>query len=310
MVWAALWIVYIVWGSTYLAIRISVETLPPLLAGGGRFLVAGLLLYGYLLIRRGYQAVAVTRTELIASTAVGTALLLGGNGIVMIAEQYVPSGLAALLIATVPLWVILLRYVFRDTIPRGTLVGVFAGFVGVALLVLPGDRPDGAPLAGMLLLILAAAFWATGSFLSRRLQLPRDPLVSTGVQMLMGGLVMMVVGVVRGELPTVDPSEFSTASLIALAYLVVVGSLVAFTAYVWVLQHAPISKVATYAYVNPVIAVFLGWIVLSEEITGFVLAGAAVIVSSVAFIVRREAESEIQSQTEVGTPAAVPAEAS
>jgi drug/metabolite transporter (DMT)-like permease len=307
MVWAALWIVYIVWGSTYLAIRISVETLPPLLAGGVRFLVAGMLLYGFLLIRRGYRAVAVTRTELIASTAVGTALLLGGNGIVMIAEQYVPSGLAALLIATVPLWVILLRYLFRDWVPRGTLVGVIAGFVGVALLVLPGDRPDGAPLGGMLLLILAAAFWASGSFLSRRLQLPRDPLVSTGVQMLTGGLVMLVAGVVRGELPTVDPSEFSTRSLIALAYLVVIGSLVAFTAYVWVLQHAPISKVATYAYVNPVIAVFLGWIVLSEEITGFVLAGAAVIVSSVAFIVRREAETESRSATEAGSPAAVPA---
>ena len=310
MVWTALWIVYIVWGSTYLAIRISVETLPPLLAAGVRFLVAGMILYGFLMIRRGYRAVAVTRTELLASTAVGTALLLGGNGLVMIAEQYVPSGLAALLIATVPLWVILLRYFFRDSVPRGTLIGVFAGFVGVALLVLPGDRPDGAPLSGMLLLIFAAACWATGSFLSRRLQLPRDPLVSTGVQMLTGGLVLMVAGALRGELPTVDPSEFSAASLIALAYLIVVGGLVAFTAYVWVLQHAPISKVATYAYVNPVIAVFLGWIVLSEEITAFVLAGAAVIVSSVAFIVRKEATTEPRPEAEVGSPAAVPVEAS
>ncbi|HYI44280.1 MAG TPA: EamA family transporter [Actinomycetota bacterium] len=292
MVWAALWTVYIVWGSTYLAIRISVETLPPLLTAGVRFLIAGLLMYVFLLVRKGSSGVKITRPQLLGATFVGTALLLGGNGIVMIAEQYVASGVASLLIATVPLWVILLRAVAKERVPSGTLWGVLVGFVGVALLVLPGDKPDDAPVTGMLLLVLAAAFWAAGSFSSRRLPLPPDPLLSTAAQMLTGGAVMLVVGLGRGELGSVVVEEFSTRSLLALAYLIFIGSLVAFTAYVWVLQHAPVSKVATYAYVNPVIAVFLGWIVLSEEITPFVLAGAAVIVSSVAFIVRKESQHE------------------
>jgi len=309
MVWTALWIVYIVWGSTYLAIRISVETLPPLLAGGIRFLFAGALVYLFLLWRKGRDAVRVTKDELIGAGFVGTALLLGGNGIVMVAEQYVASGLASLLIATVPLWVILLRTLARDNVPRGTLGGVFAGFAGVALLVLPGDRPDGAPLGGMLLLILAAAFWAPGTFYSRRVALPKDPFLSTSIQMLLGGLALVVSGLVRGELSGLRIEEFSARSLIAITYLVVFGSLLAFTAYVWVLQHAPVSKVATYAYVNPVIAVFLGWAVLSEELTAYVLGGAAIIVSSVAFIVRKESQPDAVDAPEMGAPAVASADA-
>lgn len=309
MVWVALWIVYIVWGSTYLAIRISVETLPPLLAAGFRFVLAGLIMYVFLLFRGGPSRVKISKEQLAGSAFVGTALLLGGNGIVMVAEQYVASGLASLLIATVPLWVILLRAIAKERVPRGTLWGVLFGFTGVALLVLPGDKPEHAPLGGMLLLVAAAAFWATGSFSSRRLPLPRDPLVSTAWQMLLGGAVLLVAGAARGELPSVHFEEFSTRSIVALAYLVIVGSLVAFTAYVWVLQHAPVSKVATYAYVNPVIAVFLGWAVLSEEITAFVLAGAAVIVSSVAFIVRKEAELDEPKAAEMGTAVVAPADA-
>jgi drug/metabolite transporter (DMT)-like permease len=310
MVWTALWIVYIVWGSTYLAIRISVETLPPLLAAGVRFLLAGLIMYIFLLVKRGPGAVKVTKQQLLGSAFVGTALLLGGNGIVMIAEQTVASGLASLLIATVPLWVIVLRTVAKERVPRGTLWGVLMGFAGVALLVLPGDKPEHAPIAGMLLLVLAAFFWATGTFYSRRLPLPSDPLLSTAVQMLAGGGVIFVAALGRGELASVNVGDFSMRSLVALAYLVVVGSLVAFTAYVWVLQHAPVSKVATYAYVNPVIAVFLGWLVLSEEITPFVLAGAAVIVSSVAFIVRKEATGEKRDPSpELGASAIASADA-
>ena len=311
LVWLALWTVYIVWGSTYLAIRVSVETLPPLLAASVRFLVAGLLMAGVLLIKRGPRGISISRRELAATTLVGTLLLLGGNGIVMLAERDVPSGLAALIIASTPLWVVLLRYLARESIDRGTLIGVAIGFVGVGLLVAPGEKPDGASLVGMLALVLAALFWGTGSFLSKRLPLPSDPLTSTAWQMLLGGAVIGIAGALRGEAAAIDVSRFSAASVIALAYLIVVGSLIAFTAYVWVLQHAPISKVATYAYVNPVIAIFLGWLILSEEITPLVVAGAAVIVASVAFIVRRESAPALKVEERPdAAPALVGAEVS
>ena len=288
MVWAALWTVYIVWGSTYLAIRITVETLPPFLAGGVRFLVAGAIMWLFLRVKKGRAAMKVTRRQAVSAAVVGALLLLGGNGLVMIAEQDVPSGLASLIIASTPLWVILYRYLAKEKIPTGTLVGVAVGFAGVAVLVAPGDRPGGASLTGILLLVVAAASWANGSFLSSRLEMPSDPAVSTAIQMLLGGGFLALGGFLRGELSGLDTDAFSTASVLALVYLVFIGSLVAFTAYVWVLQHAPVSKVATYAYVNPVIAIFLGWIVLSERVTPVILLGAAIIVASVAFIVRKE----------------------
>lgn len=297
LVWAALWVVYIVWGSTYLAIRVVVETMPPLVAGGARFLIAGLIVVAVLALRGGWQRIRITRREAAASAAVGTALLLGGNGLVSIAERDVPSGLAALIIAAVPLWVIVLRRIFDGTVPRGTLVGVAAGFAGVAILMLPGERPDGASIAGMLMLVAAAAAWATGSFFSKRLPLPTDPFVSTGLQMVFGGVIMVAAGGLTGEFPDVALGEFSRGSWIALAYLVGAGSLLAFTAYTWLLQNAPISKVATYAYVNPVIAVFLGWAFVSEEITPSVLIAAPVIVASVAGIVRRESRPAAEPES-------------
>lgn len=288
LVWTNLWIVYIVWGSTYLAIRVMVETMPPLLASGVRFLSAGALAYVYLLIRRGPSGVRVTRSELLASTVIGTALLLGGNGLVSIAERDVPSALAALVIASTPLWVVILRAVFGDRIPTGTLVGVAVGFVGVGVLVIPGGGSADAPLSGLLLLVIAAGLWASGSFFSKRLPLPRDPFLSTVMQMLAGGVVLVVAGMARGEAGELVVGAFSARSLGALVYLIFIGSLVAFTAYTWLLQHAPISKVATYAYVNPVIAIFLGAIILDEAITASILVGAALIVAAVAFIVSKE----------------------
>jgi drug/metabolite transporter (DMT)-like permease len=288
LVWAALWTVYIVWGSTYLAIRVTVETMPPLLAASARFLVAGALMAALIFFKKGSAGLKVSRAEVGGAALVGTLLLLGGNGIVMIAEQDVPSGLASLLIASTPLWVVLLRYMAKERISGGTLLGVATGFVGVALLVLPGDKPANAPVLGMLFLVLAAFLWGTGSFLSKRVPMPKDPFVSTSFQMLLGGVSLLVIGLAIGEGSGIHVEEFSGRSLVALSYLVVFGSLIAFTAYVWVLQHAPISKVATYAFVNPVIAIFLGWIILNEEVTPWILAGAGVIVASVAFIVRKE----------------------
>lgn len=288
LVWTALWVVYVVWGSTYLAIRVVVETMPPFLSAGARFLVAGAVLAVFLLLRRGPSGLRITGQELATSAVVGTLLLLGGNGLVMVAEQDVPAGLAALLVASVPLWVAALRWLFEDRVDRGTLLGVILGFLGVGLLVIPGRSSAGAALGGMALLILASLSWASGSFLSRRLRLPKDPFTSTTWQMLLGGLALGGAGFLAGEGSRLDVAEFSAASVAGLAYLVVAGSLVGFTAYTWLLHNAPISKVSTYAYVNPVVAIFLGWLILSESVTPAILIAATVIVAAVALIVHRE----------------------
>jgi drug/metabolite transporter (DMT)-like permease len=192
----------------------------------------------------------------------------------------------------VPLWVVLLRLIDRDRVPRRTLAGVAVGFSGLALLVLPGDRPGHAPLAAMLVIVLASISWAAGSFYSKRMDLPADTLVSTAFQMLLGGGAMIAVALAAGEGAEVDLGAFSTRSALAFAYLIVAGSLLAFTAYTWLLQNAPISTVATYAYVNPVIAVILGALILSEEVTATVALGAAAIVLSVAAVVRRESQPD------------------
>ena len=287
----ALATIYVVWGSTYLAIRVMVEDIPPLLGAGLRFLIAGGLLYGWVAFRRPRAARAITGRQLAGAALVGVLLMFGGNGLVTLAEQEVPSGLAALLIASEPLWVILLRGgVARERVPSTTLLSVAIGFVGVALLVLPADRPEGAPLGWSLLVVLAAVFWASGSFAASRLDRPPDLLTTTAWQMLIGGASMVAVGLLAGEAGELHLAEISIDSAAAFVFLVFVGSLAAFTAYNWLLQHVAISTVSTYAFVNPVIAVFLGWLILSEEITVFVLLGTAVIVASVAFVVMSSGE--------------------
>jgi drug/metabolite transporter (DMT)-like permease len=287
-VWGALWIVYIIWGSTYLAIRVMVETMPPLLGAGARFTVAGGVLLVGLAVRRGAAAVLKpSRAQLGGALLVGV-LLPGANAVVSVAEQHVPSSIAALLIGSVPLWVILLRRLAGDRVSLRAAVAVLVGFVGVALLVKPGPQSGDASVIGLLAVVGAAAMWASGSFGSTRLALPRDPLTSTGWQMLLGGIVITVAGLLAGESGEVHLGAFSARSIIALAYLIVFGSWVAFSAYAWLLQNAPVSKVATYAYVNPVVAIFLGWIILDEVVTKTTLIGAAVIVASVAMVVRAE----------------------
>jgi len=283
-VWTGLWIVYIIWGSTYLAIRVMVETMPPLLGAGARFTVAGAVMVAVLGVRR---RVRLDGRQLLSALLVGT-LLMGANAVVTVAEQEVPSGMAALLIASVPLWVILLRRLAREPVSRKSVAAVLVGFAGVALLLRPGEQSGDATLLGLGACVFAALMWANGSFASPRVRLPPDPLVSTGWQMLLGGLVCLAAGLAVGEAPEVDPGAFSTRSVVALAYLVVFGSWLAFTAYAWLLQNAPISKVSTYAYVNPVVAIVLGWLVLDEVITPITLAGAAIIVASVFLVVRIE----------------------
>lgn len=301
-VWIALGIVYVIWGSTYLAIRSLVETVPALLGSGARFLLAGLLFAAWLAARGGPGALRVTRRELAGCAVVGCALLLGGNGLVAVTEDAgTPSGLTALVIASVPLWVVVFRRLSGDRVARPTALWVLAGFAGVALLLAPGERPDGATVGGVLIAVGAAFCWATGSFASGRLTLPDHPIRSTAWQMIAGGATMAAVGLLAGEGGEVDLAATSTESAAAFAYLVVMGSLVAFTAYVWLLQHAPISQVATYAYVNPVVAIALGAVFAGEEVTPLVGAAAAVIVASVAGTVREEAPG-VSGAEELGVP--------
>jgi drug/metabolite transporter (DMT)-like permease len=306
-VWGALGIVYVVWGSTYLAIRVMVETVPPLLGAGVRFFVAGAVMVAALSVRR---SVRPTRAQLLSALLVG-ALLPGANAVVSVAEQEVPSSIAALLIGSVPLWVILLRRATGESVPRAGVGAVLVGFAGVALLLRPGEQSGDATFLGLFACVAAAAMWASGSFASPRLSLPRDPLVSTGWQMLLGGAVILVAGLVSGEAGDVDFGAFSTRSVLALTYLVAIGSWVAFTAYAWLLQNAPISRVATYAYVNPVVAIVLGWLILDEVITTVTLVGAAIIVVSVAMVVRTEGSLRVNVKRrrhrggELGAPAAL-----
>ena len=288
--WIALWTIYLVWGSTYLAIRYVVETMPPLLSAGGRFAVAGLVFALFLVVRRGFGALRVTRAELLGCTFVGVALLLGGNGLVSVGQDTgVPSGLAALVIASIPLWVVLLRRVAGERVGRATPIWIAVGFAGVAVLLLPGDRPGDASIGGMLILVAAAFCWATGSFASSRLAIPDDPIRATTVQLLIGGSVMTLVALIAGEGGSVDVGAFSWESVVAFAYLVVVGSLCAYTAYAWLLKNAPLSQVATYAYVNPVVAIALGALFVGEEVTPLMGIAAIVILASVAGTVREEA---------------------
>jgi drug/metabolite transporter (DMT)-like permease len=288
LLWAALGTIYLIWGSTYLAIRVMVETMPPLLSAGFRFLFAGGILYGWLYLRGGRARLRIRRKELVASLVIGALLLLGGNGLVTVAEQAAPSGLSSLIIAAVPLWVILLRLLWRERVPAVTLVGVTAGFAGVAFLVAPGGRPGGIPLWSLLTLVAASAAWASGSFLSRHVPLPRDVFVAIAAEQVLGGLLLVAVGLAAGEGSKLHPEAFSGRSIGAFVYMVTAGSLLAFTAYVWLLHNAPISTVATYAFVNPVVAVLLGWAVLSEKLTAGMLGAAALIVASVALVVRKE----------------------
>jgi drug/metabolite transporter (DMT)-like permease len=287
-IWTALWIVYIVWGSTYLGISLMVETIPPLMGAGARFIVVGLLLLPILAWRKGLSVLRPSRAELLSAGFVGL-MLPGANAVISVAEKTVPSGLAALLVASIPLWVILLRRLSGERVKGRSIFAVLVGFGGLALILHPeGD----ATLAGLLACVGAALMWATGSFASPRISLPRDPFTSTAWQSLLGGLIIVGVALIGGEGNDIHPGDWSTRSIFGLVYLITFGSLLAFTSYAWLLQNAPISKVSTYAYVNPVVAIALGWLFLDEGITALTLVGAGIIVASVALVIRSEAPAK------------------
>jgi drug/metabolite transporter (DMT)-like permease len=285
-IWAALGVVYVVWSTTYLAIRVVDETLPALLAAGVRFVVAGLALYAWAVRRGDRRGDRPGLPQWRAAAIVGAALVLGGNGMVALAERTVPSGLAALLIALVPLWMALIdRVVLRRRVSARVTVGVVVGFFGAALLVGGNALRGGVPLGGMALLVFASLSWASGSLYSRNAPLPRRPLVAAGMEFLLGGGMLIGVALVTGELGRIHPDRFSTASLVALAYLVVVGSWIAFSSYLWLLRNARTSLVSTYAYVNPAVAVFLGWLFLGEPVGPRTFVAGGVILAAVGLII-------------------------
>jgi drug/metabolite transporter (DMT)-like permease len=298
----ALTTVYIVWGSTYLAIAYVVDTLPPFIAAGARFLAAGGLLGAFLLAqdrwRRRSGAPASVRTprwvEWRTALIVGTLLLLGGNGMVMVAEQTIPSGIAAVIIATVPIWMSVFDALVTRRRPSYLAVGgLLVGLAGVAILLLPSDGFEALDPWGIGFLVVATISWAAGSLYARHGPLPENQLVGTSMQQLAGGASLVALALVVGEPGRLDLGGVSLESWLGLGYLVVFGSLLAFTAYVWLLNHVAVTTVATYAYVNPVVAVALGMLFRGEELTPRTLLAAALIIGAVVAMVSgrpREAE--------------------
>lgn len=298
---AAFAAVYVFWGSTYLAIKYAMETLPPFLMAGSRFLFAGAVLFLWARFSKDYEAPKFEHWR--TSFIVGTLLLLGGNGGVVLAEHYIPSSLAALLVATEPFWIVILSWLWlRQEKPNWRVVlGLLIGFSGVVLLV--SGRANGIDSGGIgqwigiVAVMIGALSWAAGSIYGIRGMTPKSPLLAAGMQMMSGSISLLLVGLIRGEWSTFDPSAVSSASVISLAYLIIFGSLIGFTAYSWLLRNARPSLVATYAYVNPVIAVLLGWLIAGEAMTGQMLIGAGVIVGSVVLITSQntnEPEEEVE----------------
>ncbi len=282
--------IYVVWGSSYLGIRIAIETIPPFLMAGVRFLIAGALLYAW---TRHQGDPPPKRKHWPAAILLGALLLLGGNGAVVWAEQRVPSGLASLLVADEPLWIALLQWLLTARSPAPirpsgrVVVGLVLGITGVALLISPGRLLGGThvDLLGAAVLIAGGLSWASGALYSRKAHLPASAALSTAMQMLTGGAIMLAAGTLTGEWSRLDLARISSRSLIAMAYLIVFAGLLTFTAFIWLLRVVSPAMVATHSFVNPVIAVFLGWAIAGEPVSKRTLLAAAVIVASVALMI-------------------------
>ncbi len=277
--------IYIIWGSTYLAIMYAVETLPPFIMAGGRFLISGALLY---LWARYRGAPKTTKLHWRNAVIAGGFLLLGGNGAVVWAEQYVPSGLTALLVSILPFWLVIIEWVRppRQRPNTAVLVGLVLGFIGIIVLVGPGNvggHGDVRPI-GALVLILGSLSWAIGSFWSRDAELPASGLLTTGMEMLGGGVLLIVVGLLSGELSGFDIHHVSRASAIGLIYLITFGSLLGFTSYIWLLDKVSPARLGTYAYINPIVAVLLGWAIAGESLSIRTGIAAAIVICAVALI--------------------------
>jgi drug/metabolite transporter (DMT)-like permease len=282
-VWAALAVVYVVWGSTYLFILLAERTLPVFLMSALRFLIAGGLLYVWAIRRGDRDRDRPGRRQWLAAAVIGAALFVGGNAGVAWAEKRVDTGVASLLIAAVPLWMALFdRVACGQRLTRTAVIGLAVGFGGVALLAWP-TGPSHIDVAGAVALLVSGAAWAAGSLYSRRAPLPRRPFVSAGMQMFAGGVMLAIVAAATGEMSSVN--HVSTESVLSLVYLIAIGSWLAFTAYTWLLRTTRTSLVSTYAYVNPLVAVFLGWAVETEPISTRTIVAGLVVLAAVALIV-------------------------
>ena len=288
--------IYIIWGSTYLAIRYAIETIPPFIMGGTRFLVSGVLLYIW---ARHRGAPRPTKLHWRNAIIAGGFLLLGGNGAVVWAEQFVPSGLTALLVSILPFWLVIIEWVRppRRRPSGAVLVGLVLGFIGIIVLVGPGNiggHGDVRPL-GALVLVLGSLSWAIGSFWSRDAELPKSGLLTTGMEMLSGGALLIIVGVLSGELSQFDVLHVSRASAIGLLYLITFGSLLGFTSYIWLLDKVSPARLGTYAYVNPIVAVLLGWAIAGEGLSVRTAVAAAIVICAVALITTARSTMAAQS---------------
>jgi drug/metabolite transporter (DMT)-like permease len=312
--------VYVIWGSTYLGIKIAIETIPPFLMAGTRFIIAGALLY-FWSRRRG--AGPPTRAQWRSAAIIGALLFLGGNGALTWAEERVDSGLACLLLATIPLWMVLLAHAQRQSqqgarhnrtgLGGRVIAGLALGIGGIGLLVGPSNflGHGGVDRLGAAVLLSGALAWAVGSLYSPKADLPRSTLLAASMEMLCGGALLVLLGLVARETAGLDLSAISVRSILGISYLITFGSLVGFTSYNWLLSHASPARVATYAYVNPVVAVFLGWAVAHEKITLRTLAAAALVVAAVALIITHRARPaarglEVVSRGEVEAAPLVP----
>jgi drug/metabolite transporter (DMT)-like permease len=297
-------LVYILWGSTYLAIRFADETMPPLLMGCLRFVVAGGLLFGWGLLRRRRDQPLPTPLQWRSAAIIGAALLMAGNGGVIWAEQHVPSGIAAIVVALVPLHMAWLdRVFFGQPISRWTVAGIVAGFVGLLVLVQPsgGSHLD---MGGIAVVLVGSFCWAAGSLYARGAPMPRSAALGTGMQMLAGGLLLGLAGAATGEISQLHVGAIGQKAWLSVAYLVVAGSLIGFSAYAWLIRNARTSLVSTYAYVNPIVAVLLGAAFASEPITVRTLVAGGIILAGVAMIVARPAPRAVAA---TATAAAEPA---
>ena len=301
-VWAALAVIYFVWGSTYLAIKIAVDTLPPLLTAGTRFLAACSIL-AIVLAARG-RSLRLSSREFHGAAVAGTLLLALGVGVVHVAETRIDSSVAAMIAGTVPLQIILMRLLAGESVARATRISTAAGLLGLVLVVAPG-LGSGSTALGLAVSVSAAASWAIGSFLTKRLTLPRDPFVAAVWEMAVGGTLLTVAGLALGEWRDVNGATLTASSVAAWAYLVVAGSIVGFTAYAWLLRVAPISLVVTHQYVNPLVAIVLGLLVLGERPSPWTIGGALVVVAAVYFAIRAESPRAARPENAVprGTPA-------
>ncbi len=306
-IWTALGIVYIVWGSTYFAIKISVETMPPLLSAGLRFTVAGVLLGSILALRR--IPLRVPRREAAAAAGLGVALLACGVGLVTVAETRIDSSVAAMIAGSVPLQVILWRTLARERVATATRVAAVVGLGGLVLIIGPAGISGGSAAIGLAIMLCGSIAWSTGSFVSRRVPLPKDAFVATVYEMLGGGLVLVVVSLALGDGSDLATGSVSAASFAAWAYLAIFGSLVAFTAYAWLLQHAPISQVVTHQYVNPVVAIVLGSLFLGESHDLATVVGALIVVGAVFATIRSESRRALVPALDEPDCGAVPARA-